>query len=132
MHSRNVSEQWQDLPSDARSPLWQLIDALITVRTAFGTAVPARLSRVVALMPGLLLAASLVAGLGVLLWSMMQQSTARNVFALAIVVIGYVLYCTAAVHGSRRGPDDKVELHYFSAAAFAVTLTMLAGALYFL
>jgi hypothetical protein len=63
--------------------------------------------------------------------ALMQQSTARNILALAIIVIGYVLYCTAAVHGSRRGPDDKVELHYFSAAAFAVTLTMLAGALYF-
>lgn len=63
--------------------------------------------------------------------ALMQQSTLRNVFALAIIVVGYVLYCTEAVLGSRRSTDDKVQLHYFSAAAFAVALTMLAGALYF-
>lgn len=73
MHSRAVSDRWQELPSDARSPLWRLVDALITVRGAFGAVVPTRLSRVVALVPGLLLAASLVAGLGVLLWSSLHS-----------------------------------------------------------
>jgi hypothetical protein len=63
--------------------------------------------------------------------ALMQQSTVRNVFALAIIVVGYVLYCTEAVLGSRRSTDDKVQLHYFSAAAFAVALTVLTGALYF-
>jgi hypothetical protein len=63
--------------------------------------------------------------------ALLQQSTARNVFALSIIVVGYVVYCTEAVLGSRRDTGDKVQLHYFSAAAFAVALTMLAGALYF-
>lgn len=66
MHSRAVSERWR---SPDTSPGWRLVDALITVRTAFGAVVPSRLSRVVALVPGLLLAASLVTGLGVLLWN---------------------------------------------------------------
>jgi putative spermidine/putrescine transport system permease protein len=70
MHSRNVSGQWRTLDTPA---LWRIVDALITVRTAFGTAVPTRLSRVVALVPGLLLAASLVTGLGVLLWSSLHS-----------------------------------------------------------
>ena len=69
MHSRAVSDQWRDLPSDARSPLWRTVDALITVRRVVSRAVPARLGRTVALVPALLLAASLVAGLAVLLWS---------------------------------------------------------------
>ncbi|PRC59720.1 hypothetical protein C6A85_21975, partial [Mycobacterium sp. ITM-2017-0098] len=65
--------QWRDLPSDARSPLWRLVDALITVRSAFSRAVPTRLGRFVALVPALLLAGSLVAGLGVLLWSSLHS-----------------------------------------------------------
>ena len=69
MHSRAVSDQWRGLPSDARSPLWRAVDALITVRGVVSKAVPGRLSRTVALVPALLLAASLVAGLAVLLWS---------------------------------------------------------------
>lgn len=68
MHTRTVSEQWRELPSDARSPLWRCVDALITVRTAASRVVPARLGRGVALLPGLLLAATLVAGLAALLW----------------------------------------------------------------
>lgn len=68
MHSRNVSTHWRELPSDHASPTWRLVDALITVRRAFATVLPARLSRVVALVPGLLLAASLVTGLATLLW----------------------------------------------------------------
>lgn len=69
MHSFAVSDQWRDLPSDARSPLWRAVDALITVRGVVSKAVPTRLSRTLALVPALLLAASLVAGLAVLLWS---------------------------------------------------------------
>ena len=68
VHSRFVAEQWQDLESCASSPKWRLVDALIAVRTAFTTVVPFALRRVVALVPGLLLAASLVAGLAALLW----------------------------------------------------------------
>ncbi|MCV7424515.1 ABC transporter permease subunit [Mycobacterium yunnanensis] len=67
MHSRAVSEQWNDLESRARSPIWRLVDLLITVRSAFTRVVPARLLRVMALVPGLILAGSLVAGLAVLL-----------------------------------------------------------------
>ena len=68
MHSRAVAEQWQDLPSSASLPTWRLVDALITTHSLLTRAVPARLRRVVALLPGLLLAASLVAGLAALLW----------------------------------------------------------------
>jgi putative spermidine/putrescine transport system permease protein len=53
--------------------LWRLVDALISVRGAVVRVVPTRLSRVVALAPGLLLAASLVAGLAVLLWSSLHS-----------------------------------------------------------
>lgn len=69
MHSRNVSERWRELPSEARSPMWRLVDTLIAGRTAFSRIVPPRLIRVTALLPGLLLAGSLVTGLLVLLWS---------------------------------------------------------------
>src|SRR6478735_982424 len=73
MHSRTVSEQWQDLESCARSPTWRLVDALITTRALLAKAVPARLRRVVPLLPGLLLAASLVAGLAALLWRSLHE-----------------------------------------------------------
>jgi putative spermidine/putrescine transport system permease protein len=68
VHSRFVAEQWQDLESCASSPKWRLVDALIAVRSVFTTVVPFALRRVVALVPGLLLAASLLAGLAALLW----------------------------------------------------------------
>jgi putative spermidine/putrescine transport system permease protein len=68
MHANSVTEQWRELPSDARSPLWRLIDGLITLRALAAKGVPPRMGRVVALLPGLLLAATLVAGLAALLW----------------------------------------------------------------
>jgi putative spermidine/putrescine transport system permease protein len=68
MHSRFISEQWRDLESDASAPTWRAVDALITVRTAFAAVVPSGLRRIAALVPGLLLAGSLVAGLATLLW----------------------------------------------------------------
>ena len=68
MHSRLVSEQWRDLESTARSPLWRAVDGLITVRSGVAGVVPAALRRSAALIPGLLLAATLVAGLAALLW----------------------------------------------------------------
>jgi putative spermidine/putrescine transport system permease protein len=73
VHSRSVSAQWQDLESSAASPTWRLIDALIAVRAVFATAVPLRGRRLMALLPGLVLAASLVAGLAVLLWSSVHE-----------------------------------------------------------
>ncbi len=73
MHSRSVPPKWQDLPSASSSPLWRLVDALITLRAGYGRVVPARLSRLVALLPALLLAASLVAGLVVLLWRSLHE-----------------------------------------------------------
>ncbi|MEH3140986.1 MAG: hypothetical protein PGN37_12555 [Mycobacterium kyogaense] len=70
MHSRNVSEKWhsQDTPA-----LFRIIDSLIVMRTAVSKAVPPRAGRVAALIPGLILAGSLVAGLGVLLWSSIHE-----------------------------------------------------------
>jgi putative spermidine/putrescine transport system permease protein len=68
MHSRSIPQQWQDHPSDALSSLWRVVDLLIAARLVCAKAVPSRLSKVVALVPALLLAASLVAGLVALLW----------------------------------------------------------------
>lgn len=62
--------------------------------------------------------------------ALLKESTARNILALSIIVVGYVLYTAEAVLGSCRD-KDKIQMHYFSAAAFAVALTLLAGALYF-
>lgn len=73
MHSRFVSEQWQDFESTAKSPLWRLVDALIAIRSTFANVVPSALRRVVALIPGLLLAGSLVAGLAALLWRSVHE-----------------------------------------------------------
>jgi putative spermidine/putrescine transport system permease protein len=63
-----VADQWRDPNSRATSPGWRLVDALITVRTVFATVVPGGVCRVVPLIPALLLAGSLVAGLAALLW----------------------------------------------------------------
>lgn len=68
MHSRSIPQQWQDLPSDAQSSLWRTVDLLIAARLMCAKAIPSRLSKVVALVPALLLAATLVAGVGALLW----------------------------------------------------------------
>lgn len=68
MHSRFVSESWRDVESRASSPVWRLVDALITVRVGFAGVIPASIRRFAPLLPGLLLAASLVTGLAALLW----------------------------------------------------------------
>ncbi|GFG48612.1 hypothetical protein CQY20_10185 [Mycolicibacterium agri] len=68
MHSGLVSEQWRDLETRASSPTWRLVDALITIRLGFSRAVPRALRQMLALLPGLLLAASLMTGLAALLW----------------------------------------------------------------
>lgn len=95
--------------------------------------------------PGALVAA--------LIWLiLLRPSTARNVFAVTVVGVGYLLYCAGAILGgiaAKSGPEkaghqtiygegvpgaagtrDRIELHYFSAAVFAVALTVLIGALY--
>lgn len=67
-----------------------------------------------------------------LIWlALLENSTTRNVVAVSIIGIGYILYCAEAVLGSTRGSKEGVQLHYFSAAAFAVALTLLVGALYY-
>lgn len=73
VHSRFVSEQWRDLGSRTSSPTWRLVDTLITLRSALARTVPGRALRVAPLVPGLLLAGSLVAGLVVLLWSSLHS-----------------------------------------------------------
>jgi putative spermidine/putrescine transport system permease protein len=73
VHTRSVPDQWRELESRAASPLWRAVDALIGVRTAFSRVVPTRIGRVAALLPGLLLAASLVAGLAALLWRSLHE-----------------------------------------------------------
>lgn len=66
-----------------------------------------------------------------LIWlALLKNTVTRNVVAISIIGVGYILYCTGAVLGSRNS-NEKVEIHYFSAAAFAVALTLLVGALYY-
>lgn len=92
--------------------------------------------------PGAIIAAM------VWLW-LLKSSFTRNLFAVLLVAVGYLLYCVLAVlglvygqsettgatstsgGGSAGPPRDKVELFYFSAAIFALALTVLLGALYF-
>lgn len=67
-----------------------------------------------------------------LVWfALLRESPVRNGFAMGIVGGGYVLYTLLAVLGSRADGKDKVQLHYFSSAAFATVLIVLAGALYY-
>src|ERR1700748_2098749 len=68
MHSRFITEEWKGLESTAQSPLWRTVDALIVLRSGFATVVPSALRRLMALIPGLLMAGSLVTGLAALLW----------------------------------------------------------------
>lgn len=110
---------------------WQLVGAIVTLLAfLFACGLPgSRKHRAVYLT---FLTGTPAAMLVSVVWlALLQESTARNLFALGIIVVGYVLYCAQAVLGSRTKDDDTVQLHYFSAAAFAVSLTMLAGALYF-
>lgn len=87
-----------------------------------------------------------------MIWlALLKQSFARNLFAVLLVAVGYLLYCALAVLGlvygqrqtagvtstpedgsaSSSPPRDRVELFYFSAAIFALALAVLLGALYF-
>lgn len=67
-----------------------------------------------------------------LIWfALLQESVRRNIAATLIIGGGYLLY-TAVVVSEVSGDDGgKVRLHYFSAAAFATVLVVLAGALYY-
>lgn len=73
MHSGLVPERWQDLESTAKSPLWRLVDTLIMLRSGLTSVMPSALRRSVALIPGLFLAATLVAGLAALLWRSLHE-----------------------------------------------------------
>ncbi len=68
----------------------------------------------------------------IVVWiALLQESTVRNYFALAIIVLGYASYSLLVILGNRENtPGNKAPLHYFSSMAFAVALTLLAGALY--
>lgn len=67
---------------------------------------------------------------GVLIWlSWFREGAARNIAALAVVGVGYPVYCVEAVLGSRnRG--EKVHLHYFTATGIALILVILLSAMY--
>jgi hypothetical protein len=85
-----------------------------------------------------------------MIWlALLKPSFGRNLFAVLLIAIGYLLYCALTVlglvYGQRRTagatsisgdgsaspPKDRVELFYFSAAIFALALAVLLGALYF-
>lgn len=67
-----------------------------------------------------------------LIWfALIKNSLLRNVVAAVVITGGYLLYTFFAVLGSRRDGDDRLQLHYFSGAAFAVVLIVLAGTLYY-
>ncbi len=66
----------------------------------------------------------------VIIWlSWLRDDAIRNIAAVSIVGIGYVLYCVEAVLAS-RAQGERLHLHYFSAAGIAVVLAVLLGALY--
>jgi hypothetical protein len=67
---------------------------------------------------------------GILIWlSWFREGAARNIAALAVVGVGYPVYCVEAVLGSlSRG--EKVHLHYFTAAGIALILVILLSAMY--
>lgn len=69
MHSRSVAEHWKQLPSCASAPAWRLVDALVGARSLVARTTPGRLRRLLPVIPGLLLAGSLVVGLVALAWS---------------------------------------------------------------
>lgn len=110
-------------------PLWQYRAVYLTFLTG---------------MPGVLIV--------VMIWlALLQPSFSRNLFAVLLITIGYLLYSALAVlglvfgqrrpasvtpipeHGvtSSSPPNDRVELFYFAAAMFALALAVLLGALYF-
>lgn len=67
----------------------------------------------------------------IVVWlALLKESTLRNFFALGVIVIGYAAYSILVILGNRVSGQAKVQLHYYSAMAFAVALTLLAGALY--
>lgn len=89
--------------------------------------------------------------LAILAWLvLLAPSPARNWFAVSIVGVGYLLYCTAAVFGVLQGKQAApaaatgaappasgpapltatVELHYFAGAILAAALTIMMGVLY--
>jgi hypothetical protein len=68
----------------------------------------------------------------VLIWfTLLKADVGRNIAAASIIGVGYLVYTALAVLGSRRSARDAVRLHYFSAAAFAFVLIVIAGAFYY-
>jgi hypothetical protein len=65
-----------------------------------------------------------------LIWlSWFQNSTFRNIAALSITGLGYLVYCVEVVlHNRARG--DRLQLNYFTVASVAIVLVTLLGALY--
>lgn len=67
----------------------------------------------------------------IVVWlALLERSTLRDFFALGVIVIGYATYSILVILGNRVSGQGKVQLHYYSSLAFAVALTLLAGALY--
>ena len=66
----------------------------------------------------------------VLVWlALLKGGTARNIFAVSVAVVGYLLYCVEAIFNN-RDTEEKLELYYFATALFAMVLAALVGALY--
>jgi hypothetical protein len=80
-----------------------------------------------------------------IIWlALLAPSTARNVFTIVLIGVGYILYCALAIFGVLRGKHapassvegettptaETIEVHYFAAAILAVALTVLLGVLY--
>jgi len=108
---------------------WQIVLAIVVALSfAFVCGLPwSREHRAVYLLFLTGAPAALGAALVWLAW--LRADAFRNVFALSIVVVGYVLYCVEVVLGN-RSREEKLELSYFSAAAVALVLVMLVGVLY--
>ncbi|TPG29554.1 ABC transporter permease [Mycolicibacterium hodleri] len=63
MHTRYVSQQWKELPSNGSALRWRLVDALSRTQEVIARITPERLRRLLPLVPALLLVGSLVVGL---------------------------------------------------------------------
>lgn len=68
-------------------------------------------------------------GAAIIWLSWFRNDAIRNIAAVSIVGIGYVLYCCEVVLAGRV-KGELLHLHYFSTAGIAVVLAVLLGTLY--
>lgn len=73
MKSSSVPAEWKELQEGTSRPGWRLVDVLIELRVLTARTLPARIRRVLPLVPALVLVASLAAGLLALAWRSLHE-----------------------------------------------------------